>query len=174
MVLITSWKQCIQAVKMKMAPDVIHTLILLWKSAQMLTWLRTWVIQFTEDQRPSQPQMEWDHYNYHHNMESDRKVSISQTTLGSFRAMHLSISHHSLAFLSMKNKKQQINIFFSKTDCTNHALPSNQKLFLSTQWCSNLALPPQPFSCQGLYHCWASHPNMCSPQRMSCNLTVNV
>lgn len=40
MVLITSWRRCIQAVKMKMAPDVIHTLILLWKSAQMLTWLR--------------------------------------------------------------------------------------------------------------------------------------
>lgn len=51
MVLITSWRRCIQAVKMKMAPDVIHTLILLWKSAQMLTWLRRWIIHFAKDQK---------------------------------------------------------------------------------------------------------------------------
>lgn len=47
MVLITSWRRCIQAGKMKMAPDNIHTLLLLWKpAAQMLTWLTRWVIHF--------------------------------------------------------------------------------------------------------------------------------
>lgn len=51
MVLITSWRRCIQAVKMKMALDAIHTLILHWKSAQMLTWLRRWVINFAKDQK---------------------------------------------------------------------------------------------------------------------------
>lgn len=37
MVLITRWRKCIQAVRI--APDVIHTFIPLWKSAQMFNML---------------------------------------------------------------------------------------------------------------------------------------
>lgn len=76
MVLKTTWKECIQAGKMKMAPNAIHTLILLWKSVQMLTWKRTCVIQFAKDQKILKSKIRWYDFCYHHNMKDDKEGSI--------------------------------------------------------------------------------------------------
>ena len=187
MVLITSWKQCIQAVKMKMAPDVIHTLILLWKSAQVLTWSRTWVVQFAKKTTAASDGMR--------RLSSQHARCIVMKWLLSF--------YHSLAFLSITRKRnkyiflldfQSVHACLRSSSCNITKRVRQTALIVPYQatpnysW-ANTAVQTwhytrhlNHFTAKGLLHCWAGPPIisirclLCSlpRQRMCCSLTGNI
>lgn len=164
MVLITSWRRCIQAVKMKMALDAIHTLILLWKSAQMLTWLRRWVINFAKDQKiftgsngmwSLQPSSQYGRRGKGKQSHNPLRAEIKSV-------------HSFIAIWPYSEKERKIFIQLAllascvwtksfsikkvhKTHCTNQIPPCSQKQFL---WILALGLSLSSFS---LLHCPSSH-----------------
>lgn len=187
MVLITSWKQCIQAVEMEMTSDVIHTLILLWKSAQMLTWLRTRVIQFAEDQKNLKRHVIIKSSQL---WQEERKVSGSHSC--ALIALHPSYCHWRNKYISCQ--------FYFLPAASDSGAATSQSLPDSLRWLFPLTelkltsletmlfkpgtvyLPPRRFSCQGLLHCWASPPYIYTQcllrsltlQSMRCSLTANI
>lgn len=165
MVLITSWRRCIQAVKMKMALDAIRTLILLWKSAQMLTWLRRWVINFAKDQKIFtgsngmwllQPSSQYGRRGKGKQIHNPLRAQIKLVSVHSFIVIwpysekerkiciQLSLLASCVWTKSFSIKKVR------KTHCTNQTLPCSQKQFL---WILALGLSLSSFS---LLHCPSS------------------